>query len=193
MNRRLTLTAAMVTVWVLAAPAWANQTTTTAVVTTTTTALSTTTTTLAIPTKPTAILSGSSGQVVGDLSFQCWPMSNGILECGVVDYTEPGPDPATSLTVTQGEVLTLRYEPALALATLQVYVWPGGPNRPALSAPATNPSKFTMDLAPGRYLIGTAATFRAVPEGRQSHVFEIVIKAKAAVQPASGRRIALTG
>lgn len=249
MNRRLTLTAAMVTVWALGAPAWADHstatgvncsnfafqedaqayfeahpgdpegldgpagagftglqnvacedlprravTTTTTVVTTTTTSTpSTTTTTVAAPVKPTAILSGSSGQVVGAFSSECWPQGGGIVMCGHVDYLEPGPDLETSLAVTQGEVLTLRYEPALALATLQVGVWPGGPNNPVLQAPATNPSPFPVNLAPGRYIVSALATFRDVPEGRLGHLFEIVVKAKAPIQPTRDRRLALTG
>ena len=167
-------------------------TTSTAVVTTTTTStLSTTTATVGVPTKPTAILSGSAGQVAGELSSQCWPQGGGIVVCGHVDYTEPGPDPQTSLAVTQGEVVTLRYEPTLVLATLNVAVWHGGPDNPALPAPVTNPSTFAVDLVPGRYVISTLATFRGVSEGRLGHIFEIVVKEKAPVQPT--RRLALAG
>jgi hypothetical protein len=171
-------------------PRRAVTTTTTVVTTTATSTLSTTTTTVGVPTKPTAILSGSSGQVVGELSSHCWPQG-GIVVCAVVDYTEPGPDPQTTLAVTQGEVVTLRYEPPLVVATLNVAVWPGGPDNPALPATATNPSRFAVNLGPGKYIIGTSATFRDVPEGRLGHIFEIVVKAKAPVQPT--RRIALAG
>lgn len=248
MNRRVTLPAAMVALWALAAPAWGDHstptgvdcsnfafqedaqayfdahpgdpegldgppgagfsgtqnvacedllrravTTTTVATTTTTSAVSTTTTTVAVPTKPTAILSASSGQVAGDFSSQCWPQGGGTVLCGHVDFVAPGPDPETSLTVTEGEVITLRYEPALPLATLHVGVWPGGPNNPSLAAPATNPSRFPVNLAPGRHIVSTLATFQGVPEGSLGHVFEIVVRAKAPVQPTRDRRLALTG
>jgi hypothetical protein len=153
----------------------------------------TTTTIVAVPMMPAAVLSGASGQVAGELSSSCWPQDGGLFGCRIVDYAEPGPDPAASLPVTQGEVVTLRYETALPLAGLQVALWPGAPNDPSLAAPVANPSRFAVSLAPGRYVLSVEASFHGVPEGRISHIFEVVVNATAPAQPIRDRILALTG
>ena len=168
-------------------------TTTTVVPTTTSTVPATTTTTLRStpatipPTIPTATLSGASGQVVGELGSFAWPQPDGTMVARIVDYVLEGPNPAQTLTATQGETLTLRFEPAPPVATLTVGVWPGGPNNPSLAVPAANPSRFVMTLAPGTHVISVEATFQGLPNARASYNFKVRVLAP------DGRPLALTG
>jgi hypothetical protein len=170
--------------------------------TTTTSAPSTTTippTTTTVPTvtrtpavePPRAILSASSGQVAGDLGDFCWPQPDGLTLCRVVDFVPgQGPNPAQALTVTQGEVATLSFEAAPALAGLRIS---SGPNA-TLSAPVANPSRFTMDLPPGTHVIGVNATFEGA-NARATYYFKLqVVQALAPpAEPSTGRLLALTG
>ena len=170
-------------------------TTTTTVVPTTTSTLPATTTTTRSPTTPatipptlpTATLSGASGQVTGELGSFAWPQPDGTMVARIVDYVLEGPNPAQTLTATQGETLTLRFEPAPPVATLTVGVWPGGPNNPSLAVPAANPSRFVMTLAPGTHVISVEATFQGLPNARASYNFKVRVVA------AEGRPLALTG
>ena len=168
-------------------------TTTTVAPTTTTMATTTTTTTLPStpatipPTIPTATLSGTSGQVAGELGSFAWPQADGTMLARIVDYVVEGPNPAQTLTATQGETLTLRFEPAPPVATLTAGVWPGGPNSPSLAVPAANPARFVMTLAPGTHVISVQATFQGLPDARVSYNFKV------RVLPAEGRPLALTG
>ena len=172
------------------------QTTTTS---TTTSTSSTTTTTVLVPPMPTATLSGAAGTVAGELSSNCWPMPNGGTACGIVDYTGPGPNPPT-LAVTQGESLTLRFDPPLGVGTLTATVSKAGPGSspPAtLNVPASDPAAFPATMAPGTYLIGVTATFSAVPGGRVLYFFQVRVPAPVtAARPAQAgpaTRISLTG
>lgn len=167
--------------------------------TTSTTMPSTTTTTVVVPPIPGATLSGASGQVAGEMSSSCWPLPTGETACGIVDYIEPGPNPPT-LAVTQGEVLTLRFDPALAVATLTAgFSIVGPPSRPgpALDLPASNPSSFRATMAPGTYLIGVTVTFSAVPAGHVGYFFQIRVSAPVTTvrpaQPVPAGRLSLTG
>lgn len=170
-----------------------------ATTTSSTTAPTTTMTTLApttpsIPaTVPTATLSGASGQVAGELGSFAWPQADGTTVARIVDYVIEGPNPAQALTVTQGETLTLRFEPALTVATLSAGVWPGGPNNPSLAVPASNPSRFAVNLAPGTHVVSVEATFQGVRDGRASYHFKLRVLAPAPAQPAEPRPLALTG
>ena len=168
-------------------------TTTTVAPTTSTLATTTTTTTLLStpatipPTIPTATLSGASGQVVGELGSFAWPQADGTMVARIVDFVIEGPNPAQTLTVTQGETLALNFQPAPPVATLTVGVWPGGPNNPSLAVPAANPSRFVMTLAPGTHVISVEATFQGLPNARASYHFKVRVLAP------EGRPLALTG
>ncbi len=170
--------------------------------TTTTTAPTTTTippSTTTVPTvtrrevlePPRAILSASSGQVAGDLGDFCWPQPDGLTLCRVAGFLPgQGPNPAQALTVTQGEVATLSFEAAPALAALRVS---SGPNA-SLSAPVANPSRFTVDLPPGTHVITVNATFEGA-NTRATYYFKLqVVQAPAPpAEPSTGRLLALTG
>lgn len=170
-------------------------TTSTTVATTTTSTLPATTTTTTVPTTratvpptvPTATLSGASGQVTGELGSFAWPQADGTMVARIVDYVLEGPNPAQTLTATQGETLTLSFQPAPPVATLTVGVWPGGPNNPSLAVPAANPSRFVMTLAPGTHVISVDATFQGLPNARASYNFKVRVLAP------EGRPLALTG
>ena len=168
-------------------------TSTTVVPTTTSTVPATTTTTLrttpaTVPaTIPTATLSGASGQVTGELGSFAWPQADGTSVARIVDYVLEGPNPAQTLTATQGETLTLSFQPAPPVATLTVGVWPGGLNNPSLAVPAANPSRFVMTLPPGTHVISVDATFQGLPNARASYNFKVRVLAP------EGRPLALTG
>ena len=168
-------------------------TSTTVVPTTSSTVPATTTTTLPStpatipPTIPTASLSGMAGRVVGELGSFAWPQADGTMVARIVDYVLEGPNPAQTLTATQGETLTLRFEPAPPLATLTVGVWPGGPNSPSLAVAVANPSRFVMTLVPGTHVISVLATFQGLPGASASYNFKVRVVAT------EGRPLALTG
>ncbi len=170
--------------------------TTVATIPSTTAATVPTTVTSGSPTEaPAAVLSAASGQVTGELGSFCWPQREGTTACRIVDYAEgQGPNPATSLPVTQGETLTLRFETSVPVATLRV----AGPDGAAIAAPTANPSRFTVNLPPGTYVINVNATFQ-VPDGRGSYAFKVVVVKGTdpvsfpAPAPPTPRRIALTG
>ena len=189
------MTAVIVALTMLAVPASANHsapigvkpqvstTTTTTVATTTTTTVSTTPTTTTAPVAPTspaiikpptAILSGPSGQVSGDPGSWCWPQSNGQTLCLALARIGP-PDPAASLPVMQGETITLRIETAVPVVGLRVGVWTGGPPNPPIEAPVANPSRFGINLAPGRHVIGVHATFQGMGVNAE-YEFEVVVR-----------------
>ena len=192
---RAAMTAVIVALMMLAVPASANHaapigvklqvstTTTTKVATTTTTTVSTTVTTTTAPVAPTspaiikpptAILSGPSGQVAGEPGSWCWPQSNGQTLCLSLARIGP-PDPAVSLAVAQGETVSLRIETAVPVVGLRVGVWTGGPPNPPIGAPVANPSRFPINLAPGRHVIGVHATFQGMGV-RAEYEFEVVVR-----------------
>lgn len=139
------------------------------------------------PSIPDAILSGTSGQVSGDLGSFAWPQADGTTVARVVDYVAEGPNPAQTLTATQGEMLTLRFTPDLPVATLMAAVWQGGPGDGSLAVPADNPTRFAMTLAPGTHVFTVQVTFQGVRDGRASYAFKLRVVA------AEGRPLALTG
>lgn len=209
--RRTVMAMLVVAVWATAGASWAQTTTTSTTATTSTTSTttsttttststsSTTATTLVVPRLPTATLSGVSGQVPGELSSNCWPVPTGGTVCGHYDYVGPGPNPPT-LAVTQGESLTLRFDPPLAVATLSASFWPAGPGSQTpvpLDVPASDPSSFRATMGPGTYLISLNVTFSAVPAGYVSYFFQIRVTAPATTvrpaQPVPAGRVALTG
>lgn len=153
-------------------------TTTTTVATTTTTTVRTTApvapTSPAIIKPPSAILSGPSGQVAGEPGSWYWPQSNGQTLCLALARIGP-PDPAVSLPVTQGETVTLRFETAVPVVGLRVGVWTGGPPNPPIDAPVANASRFPINLAPGRHVIGVHATFQGMGV-RAEYEFRVVVR-----------------
>lgn len=167
--------------------------------TTSSTTASTTTTTVLVPRIPTATLSGAAGTVAGDLSSNCWPTPTGTTVCASIDYTGPGPNPP-ALAVTQGESLTLRFDPPLAVATLTATlstVGLGTSPATTLNVPASDPTAFPATMTPGTYLIGVTVTFSAVPSGRVLYFLQVRVAAPVTAarpaQPVPGERITLTG
>lgn len=152
----------------------------------TTTTTSPRTPATAPPSIPDAILSGTSGQVSGELGSFAWPQADGTMVARVVDYVAAGPDPAQILTATQGETLTLRFTAELPVATLRAAVWPGGPGD-ALAVPADNPARFAMTLPPGTHVLTVEVTFQGVRDARASYAFKVRVVAP------EGRPLALTG
>lgn len=198
--KRAATTVVTVALAMLAVPAFANhpvpiagqpQVPTTTSTTTSTTVATTTTTTPVAPVSPPvvdpppAILSGRSGQVTGELGSWCWPQPNGQTLCRALSRNA-APDPVATLAVTQGETLTLRIETAVPVADLRIGVWTGGPPSPLISAPVANPSRFPINLAPGRHVIGVRATFQGMGTNSVEYEFEVMVRT-------AGRTISLTG
>jgi len=200
--KRAAATAAIVALAMLAVPASANHPapiggqpqvpTTTSTTTSTTVATTTTTTTTPVAPvsppvvePPPAILSGRSGQVTGELGSWCWPQSNGETLCRALSRIAP-PDPVATLAVTQGETLTLRIETAVPVADLRIGVWTGGLTSPLISAAVANPSRFPINLAPGRHVIVVHATFQGAGTYSVEYEFEVMVRT-------AGRTISLTG
>lgn len=197
--RRLLMAMVVLAVLATAGVSGAQTTTSSTSTSTSTTAPGTTTTTVVVPPIPRGTLSGASGQVAGDLSSNCWPQPAGITVCGIVDYTEPGPNPPI-LAVSPGESLILRFDPPLAVATLTATSSNVAPrNQPGatLHLAASNPSSFRATTTPGTYLIGVTVTFSSVPAGRVSYYFQIRVSAPATTvrpaQPVPAGRLSLTG
>lgn len=201
--KRVATAAVIAALAMLAVPASANHpgpiggqpqvptTTTTVATTTTTVATTTTTSTPVAPVSPPvvepppAILSGRSGQVTGELGSWCWLQSNGQTLCRALSRIAP-PDPVATLAVTQGETLTLRIETAVPVVDLRIGVWTGGPPSPLISAPVANPSRFPVNLAPGRHVVGVRATFQGMGPNGVEYEFEVMVRT-------AGRTISLTG
>lgn len=173
--------------------------------TTTTTTVPPTIPTTSVPTPitavekpPSALLSSSSGEVVGDLGSYCWPNSNSTGACLHVDYFQTGPNPTQALTVTQGEVVTLRFDSTLPVESLRVGVW--GRSDQALEAPVANPSRFAVDLAPGTHVLGVDVKFQSPSpvSATASYHFKLQVvqappKPSPPAEPNAHRLLALTG
>jgi len=158
---------------------------TTSSTTTSTTVSSTTTTTTPIVAAdadpPAAFLSGTSGEVRGELGSFCWAPPGGTAgRC--VDKISPPVGP--TLTVRRGENLSLRFATGLSLTELEVSA-----DGVALAAPTANPSRFQADLAPGTYQLLVSPRFSA---GSASYGFRLLVTAPPAT-PTVARPLALTG
>ncbi len=158
---------------------------TTSSTTTSTTVSSTTTTTAPVVTAdadpPAAFLSGTSGEVGGELGSFCWAPPGGTAGRCVDKISLPvGP----ALTVRRGENLSLRFATGLSLTELEVRA-----DGAALAAPMANLSRFQADLAPGTYQLLVFPRFSA---GSASYGFRLVVTAPAAT-PTVARPLALTG
>jgi len=194
MKRAVILVLFLAVVWagpVLAQTATTSSTTsttpssTTSSTTTSTPVSSTTSTTAPAVTAdadpPAAFLSGTSGEVRGELGSFCWAPPGGTAgRCA--DKISPPTGP--TLTVRAGENLTLRFATGLALTQLDVRA-----DGVALGAPTANPSRFQADLVPGTYQLLVSPRFSA---GSASYGFRLVVTAPPAT-PTVGRPLALTG
>lgn len=172
---------------VSAGPVFAQTSTTSSTTTSSTTSSTvspTTTTTAPMVTDadpPAAILSGTSGEVRGELGSFCWAPPGGTAGRCVDKFSPPvGP----TLTVRRGETLALRFATGLVLTELEVRV-----DGVALVAPMANPSRIQADLASGTYQILVSPRFSA---GSASYGFRLVVTAPPAT-PTVARPLALTG
>ena len=136
--------------------AWAQTTTTEPTVTTTTTQPPPATTTTphpcagqpCAPEPPNAVLSGSRGEVQVTPRNYCWlDPTAGVTHCAI-DARAPGAPRGPSLSVHQGETLTLRFVAALQPTEVAVHLLEGVEAAPLRAA---NPTQFTVDLPPGTH------------------------------------------
>lgn len=160
----------------------AAQTTTTSSPTTTST--STTSTSVVASTDlepPAAYLAAASGEVRGGRGSFCWSPPGGSAGRCADRLT---PDARPSLPVRAGETLVLRFTTGLPVTGLSARV--GDTN---LALPGTNPSRFNVDLAPGRYNVDVLARFSA---GSASYAFVLQVNARPAT-PVPVTKLTLTG
>ncbi|MDQ3640095.1 MAG: hypothetical protein M3450_01180 [Actinomycetota bacterium] len=215
--RRTAIAAMAMTLLVVGIGAAGAQTTTTSSTTSsstssTSTPTSTSTTvppTTVVPTPrtpsaiPTATLIGATGQVTGEVGSYCWEAAPpSVGECRHVDYFFGGPNPAQALTVTQGETVTLRYDPALAVESVVVTVWGGASGSATLAVPASNPARFPVDLRVGTTVVSFSVRFAGVPTNFVSYSFKLQVLARAATttvpparpaEPSRSGGLSLTG
>jgi hypothetical protein len=175
--------------------------------TTTTTSVSTTTTTVAVTTSsttlanpcagrpcttepPGAVLSTGSTQLVPDRGSYCWRQPEGDTTMCLALSAMPGYQPPL-LTVTEGEVVTVRFTSPVPLVPEEVALVQAG-ERLALLVPA-NPTQFRVDLAPGIH--ASVALMTRWLQGDVPYFFRLDVRPPPAgpTPPTAGRTIALTG
>ena len=152
---------------------------------------------------PTATLIGASGRVTGELGSYCWEAAPpSVAMCRHVDYVLEGPNPAQTLTVIQGETVTLRFDPAMAVESVVAGVWNAAPGSATLAVPASNPAQFPVDLPVGTRVVSFTVRFAAMPSYFVSYEFKLQVQALATTttvpparpaEPTSGSRVFLTG
>jgi Ca2+-binding RTX toxin-like protein len=106
--------------------------------------------------------------------MSCW-VEGPLGVCG--DRFDPI-DPAVSLNVQTGELLTLRFDRPISPTRVTVFrsdrpAFPF-PTVNALEVPPANPTQFRADLAPGTYFLFVSTTWA---QGHASYVFEITVVA----------------
>lgn len=171
-------------------------TTTTTQATTTTTASVTTTTTLLHPCvgqpcttePPTAVLSTPSTEIVADRGSYCWRDPIGPLT-GCVALARPPVYKPPTLVVTQGELVTVHFPASVPMTPSEVALVRDG-DRVVL--PATNPTRFRADLAPGIYeQVGLSTRWL---QGEVPYGFRLEVRRPpTTATPTAGRVLTLTG
>ncbi|HEV2759836.1 MAG TPA: hypothetical protein VGV86_09750 [Acidimicrobiales bacterium] len=88
--------------------------------------------------------------MTGELGSYRWEAAPpSVAMCRHVDCVIEGPNPAQTLTVIQGETVTLRYDPALPVESVVTSVWNGAPGSATFVVPASNPAPLTSLSGPG--------------------------------------------
>lgn len=173
---------------------------------TTSTSTSTSTTAPAAPSPrgiPTATLIAASGRVTGELGSYCWEAAPpSVAMCRHVDYVLEGPNPGQTLTVIQGETVTLRYDPAMAVESVATTVWNAPPGSANVAVSASNPAQFPIDLPVGTRVVTFTVRFAGMSSYYVSYEFKLQVQARATTttvpparpaQPTRGSRVFLTG
>lgn len=128
---------------------------------------------------PDAVLVSSSGRVVGRLGSYCWPQPTGSLCADTFDFL----DPATALTVTAGETLTLRFagpDSPTGIAARR-YTAPRFSGPESFPVAAANPTHFPADFPAGTSWL---TFFTLWEHGDATYYFELE------VVPRAGRPVA---
>lgn len=127
---------------------------------------------------PDAFVSGSSGEVQAAPGSSCWrrPGPNGVLDIGLcVDTVLP--EPATALTVQQGETLRLRFGIRADPRSLTIRtVTRAGGTGPTIAAVVTNPTEFRADFPAGTVLVGISSQWL---QGDAFHVVKLDVRGPA--------------
>ena len=138
------------------------------------------------PEPPGAVLSTSSTELVPDRGSFCWLQPGGTTTVCLANAVAPGYRPPV-MVVTHGQVVTVRFTASVSLVPDEVALVVGGA-RTAL--PASNPTQFRVDLAPGVHQSVSLATRWL--QGEVSFFFGLDVR-PAAATPSTGRTLALTG
>ncbi len=167
----------------------ATTTTTVAVTTTSTTAPHPCTGRLCTAEPPGAVLSTASTQVVPDRGSYCWRDPTGPLTGCLALASVPGYQPPL-FTVTQGEVVTVRFTAPVALVPDEVALVKSGDRLAVL--PAGNPTQFRVDLTPGIH--ENVSLMTRWLQGEVPYFFRIEVRPPPGpTAPTAGRTLALTG
>jgi hypothetical protein len=206
MKRRRNIIRTALVAGLMAMPgvAYGQTTTSTIATTTTTTVQPSTTTTVSVTTStslphpcagqpcttepPSAVLSTSSTQIVADRGGYCWRDPIGPLTGCVALARPPNYTPPT-LVVTQGESVTVQFTASVPMTPSEVVLLRDG-DRVAL--PASNPTLFRVDLAPGIYeQVGLSTRW---VQGEVPYGFRLdVRRPDAPATPTTGGKVTLTG
>ena len=172
--------------------------------TSTSTSTSTTSTTVPCPPErcsaspPTAVLSGAAGQVAGEQGSSCWSGGPGR---SAVCRDSVFLDPAATLTVTRGELLSLRFDASEPPSELVLYRHDrlDGHRQPLFGGTqtvlaATNPSAIRADFPAGTSWLVVASRWT---QGSSVTFFKLDVKEAPVPQPRptaqQPRPLALTG
>lgn len=126
---------------------------------------------------PDAYLSSSSGEVKGEVQGFCWSEPDGMGgTSGACGDRFDDIDPAQSLVVRPGELLTLRFDPPLRPTSVTVsrVERSTGPPLQTLDVPADNPTSFRADFSPGTHILRVSARW---PQGGATYVFKVTVVA----------------
>lgn len=127
------------------------------------------------PEPPDAFLASTSGEVKAEIQFYCWsetqPNGESLFICA--DKFLPI-DPPVALRVTQGEVLTLRFDRPIQPDSIRVSRRADSLSEPIQSfdVPADNPTQFRADFPPGTHIVTVSTLW---PQGDAYYVFELTV------------------
>ncbi len=126
---------------------------------------------------PDAYLSSATGgEVKAEIQAYCWreprPDGGGF---GVCADRFDAIDPAQTLVVTQGDLLTLRFDQPLQprSVTVERVATSVSPPLQTVTAPPENPTRFRADFPPGTHIL---RVFTQWEQGDAMYVFEVSVQ-----------------
>jgi hypothetical protein len=126
---------------------------------------------------PDAFLSSpSSDEVKADIQAYCWqePDASGGFNSLCADRFD-AIDPAQAVVVTQGDLLTLRFDRPIRPRSVTVSRVETSVSPPieTFEVPADNPTRFRADLPPGTHILRVFTTWE---QGDAIYIFEVTVR-----------------